>query len=82
MMLKSVYERICHALRSKRLTASDPCMLILKSLTGRDPIYRVLVSERSPVTVSRAVRNNTPFCGERKSLIQSEIDITGMRMEL
>lgn len=43
------------------LTASDPCMVILNSLTARDPKYRVLVSDRSPVTVSNTVRSKTPF---------------------
>lgn len=42
-------------------TASCPCILTLKSLTGRDPRYRVLVSDRSPVTGSKTVRSSTPF---------------------
>ncbi len=44
------------------LTASDPCITILKSLTGLEPRYRVLVSDKSPVTMSNIVLSNTPFC--------------------
>lgn len=43
------------------LTASWPCIRTRKSLTGLEPRYLVLVSERSPVTGSRTVRRSTPF---------------------
>lgn len=43
------------------LTASWACIRTLKSLTGREPRYRVRVSDRSPVTGSKTVRSNTPF---------------------
>lgn len=48
--------------KKKSLTASDPCITILKSLTGLDPRYLVLVSDKSPVTMSNIVLSNTPFC--------------------
>ena len=43
------------------LTASEPCIMIRNSLTALEPRYLVLVSDRSPVTVSRPVRSSTPF---------------------
>lgn len=49
------------------LTASDPCMNILKSLTGLEPRYLVLVSDRSPVTESKTILSKTPFCHGREN---------------
>lgn len=54
--------------RWRILTASDPCIVILNSLTGREPKYLVLVSDKSPVTVSNTVRSNTPFCKKKKAI--------------
>lgn len=43
-------------------TASWPCIRTRNSFTGRDPRYRVRVSDKSPVTGSRTVLSSTPFC--------------------
>ena len=50
-------------------TASEPCVVMRNSLTGREPRYRVRVSDRSPVTLSSTVRSSTPFWTDRRSAL-------------
>lgn len=61
----------CHAMLSlsnSRLTASLPCIIIRNSFTGFEPMYRVRVSDMSPVMESRTLRKRTPFWQKRIDL--------------